>query len=158
MLYANRLMCALALGAMSLAAQTIPADTVQTTAMVGIATGQTARLNLLNPGVLPPALGVVCTAEVTYFDGAGAVRKTASVTVSPGTSVPVDLRSDVDLSLAPATRLEIRTTIAIPIVPPPTSTSTTTTAPACKLIPTLEIFDSITGRTQAVVGKVVSLD
>ena len=158
MLYANRLMCALALGAMSLAAQTIPADTVQTTPMVGIATGQTARLNLLNPGVLPPTLGVVCTAEVTYFDGAGAVRKTASVTVSPGTSVPVDLRSDVDLSLAPATRLEIRTTIAIPIVPPPTSTSTTTTAPACKLIPTLEIFDSITGRTQAVVGKVVSLD
>lgn len=151
--------CVLTLGALSLAAQTIPADTVQTTAIVGIATGQTARLNLLNPGVLPPGVGVVCTAEVTYLDGAGTVRKAASVTVNPGTSVPVDLHSDSDLDLAPATRLEIRATIGIPVVPPPPSTSTSTTMPpVCKLIPTLEIFDSITGRTEAIVGKVVSID
>jgi hypothetical protein len=153
-------MCVLTLGALALAAQTVPAETVRTTAMVGIATGQTARLNLLNPGTLPPALGVVCTAEVTYFDGAGAVRKTATVSVNPGQSVPVDLHSDSDLSLAPASRLEIRATIAIPGILPPTSTSTSTTTPtpACTLIPTLEIFDSITGRTQAVVGKVETID
>jgi hypothetical protein len=154
------LTCVLALGAIALAAQVVPADTVQTTAMVGLATGQTARINLLNPGVLPPAVGVVCNAEVTYLDGAGTVRKTASVSVNPGTSQHVDLHSDTDLSLAPATRLEIRATIAIPnILPPTTASSTTTTpTPACKLISTLEIFDSITGRTEAVVGKVETID
>lgn len=156
MFHTTRLMCVLALGAMSLAAQTIPVDTVQTTAMVGLATGQTARLNLLNPGVAAPALGVVCTAMVQYLGADGTVLKTASVTVLPGKSMPVDLRSDIDLSLAPDTRKEIRTTIAIPSVPPP-STGTAAT-PACKLIPTLEIFDSLTGRTEAILGHVVSID
>ena len=159
MLHTARLTCVLALGAIALAAQTIPVDTVQTTAMVGIAAGQTARLNLLNPGVLPPALGVVCTAAVTYYDGAGTVLKTASVAVAPGTSMWVDLHSDTDLSLAPNMRKEIRATIAEPIVPPPPTASTSTTTPsACKLIPNLEIFDSITGRTEAIVGKVVTVD
>jgi hypothetical protein len=144
---------------MALAAQVIPADTVQTTAMVGIATGQTARLNLLNPGVLPPAVGLVCSAQVTWYDGAGDVKKTVSVSVNPGVSVPVDLHSDSDLALTPATRLEIRATISIPnILPPATSTSTGPPSPACKLISTLEIFDSITGRTQAITGKVETID
>ena len=150
----TRLMCVLALGALSLAAQTFPVDTVQTTPIVGIAFGQTARLNLLNPGPVSTAIGVVCTAAVTYFDGAGTSLKTATVSVAPGTSMGVDLHSDTDLSLAANARLEIRATIAIPLVPPPTATST---PPSCKLIPTLEIFDSITVRTQAIVGKVVTV-
>ena len=159
MLHTARLTCVLALGAIALAAQTIPVDTVQTTAMVGIAAGQTARLNLLNPGVLPPALGVVCTAAVTYYDGAGTVLKTASVAVAPGTSMWVDLHSDTDLSLAPNMRKEIRATIAEPIVPPPPTASTSTANPsACKLIPNLEIFDSITGRTEVIVGRIVTVD
>ena len=155
----TRLMCVLALSAMALAAQVVPNYTLQTTAMVGIAEGQTARLNLLNPGVLPPALGVVCTATVVYLDGAGTVLKTASVTVTPGTSQGADLHSDSDLGLAAGQRREIRGTIAIPVVPPPvTATGTATAVPACKLIPTLEILDSLTGRTQAVLGHVETVD
>src|SRR5271157_6556118 len=126
MFVTSRLMCVLALGAIALSAQIIPAETVSTTAMIGIATGQTARLNLLNPGVLPPALGVICTAEVTYFDGAGAVKKTASVSVNPGTSQYVDLHSNTDLDLASASRMEIRATVAIPGILPPASSSSTT--------------------------------
>ncbi|HUB77578.1 MAG TPA: hypothetical protein VMB03_02220 [Bryobacteraceae bacterium] len=156
MFLSSRLMCVLTLGAMALSAQTIPAETVHTTAMIGIATGQTARLNLLNPGVLPPAVGLLCTAEVTYYDGAGNVKKSASVAVAPGTSQFVDLHSDTDLALAPATRAEIRATVAMPGILPPSNSSSTTssTSGACKLIATLEIFDSITGRTQALTGKV----
>jgi len=153
MFFASRLTCVLALGAIALSAQTIPQETVHTTAMIGIATGQTARLNLLNPGVLPPALGVICTAEVTYYDHAGNVKKSAPVAVSPGTSQSVDLRSD-DLALAPASRTEIRATIAMPGILPPASSSSTANSGACKLIATLEVFDSITGRTQALTGKV----
>jgi len=152
-----RLTCVLALGAIALSAQTFPAESVQTTGMAGIAAGQTARLNLLNPGALPPALGAICTAAVTYFDGSGAILKTATVTVAPGTSMAVDLHGDTDLSLAPDARREIRATIAIPAVPPPTAAASNT-PPACKLIPTLEIFDSITGRTQAILGHVVTVD
>jgi hypothetical protein len=37
---------------------------VKTTAMIGLAQGQTAQLNLLNPGVQAPATGVICTAAV----------------------------------------------------------------------------------------------
>jgi hypothetical protein len=149
---------------MALAAQTIPVDTVRTTAMVGIATGETARLNLLNPAPIATATGtaVACTATVTYFDGSGTPRKTAKVSVAPGTSQFVDLRSDSDLSLAAATRLEIRAAVAIPNIPPPTastsSTAGTPSTPICTLVSTLEIFDQITLRTQAVVGKEVTVN
>lgn len=161
MLQRIRLLCVLTLGAFALAAQTIPVATVRTTAMVGIAAGQTARLNVLNPGVLPPALGTVCTAEVAFLDGAGTVRKTAPVTVDPGRSVFVDLHSDTDLALTPADRLEIRATITEPGALPPLPTSNSgspATAPACKLVATLEVFDNVTGRTQAIVGRTVSLN
>ena len=50
------LTCALMLSAVALSAQVtsvIPA--VQTTGMVGLGDAQTAQLNLLNPGVEPPA-------------------------------------------------------------------------------------------------------
>lgn len=155
-----RLICVLGLSALALSAQTVPVPSVETTAIIGIAEGQTARLNLLNPGVLPPALGVVCTAAFSYVDASGTVLKTATVSVLPGKSMPVDLHSDSDLSLAVGERREIRTVIAIPIVPPPTAASggTAATAAACKLIPTLEIFDSLTGRTQAVLGHVVTVE
>lgn len=160
----TRLTCVLALGAMALSAQVVtPPNSVLTTAMVGIAEGQTARLNLLNPGVQPPAVGAICTAAVEYLDNTGAVLKTASVTVNPGKSAWVDLHSDTDLNLAVGDRREIRATITIPGILPPTTASggTSTTAtpvPACKVIPTLEIFDSLTGRTQAALGRAVTVD
>jgi hypothetical protein len=144
-----RLTCILTLGAMALAAQSTSTNTLQTTAMAGIAYGQIARLNLLNPGVQPPAVGVTCTASVAYLGADGTVLKTASVTVAPGKSEEVDLHSDSDLNLAAGDRREIRATIAIPSAAAP---------PACKLITTLEIFDNLTLRTEAILGKVESVD
>ncbi len=61
-MFSARDTCVLALGAMALSAQTIPVDTVRTTAMVGIASGETARLNLLNPA---PVATSISTATVT---------------------------------------------------------------------------------------------
>ena len=158
MFQTSRLMCVLAVGAMSLAAQVVPADTVKTTAMVGIATGETARLNLLNPGVVPVPAGLTCTAAVTFYDGAGAVRKTATVTIAPGTDGYVDLHSDTDLALPAATRIEIRATFAIPTILPPGAAAGTAPTPACQLVANLEIFDNITLRTEAVVGKVETIN
>jgi hypothetical protein len=49
-----------------LAAATLRAQPVSvlTAGIVGIADGQTAQINVLNPGVLAPALGVICSAAV----------------------------------------------------------------------------------------------
>jgi hypothetical protein len=156
MLHNARLTCALAFTALALSAQTIPVGTLETTGMIGIADSQTAQLNLLNPGIEAPAIGVVCSAVVAFVDGAGKVLKTsAPLNVAPGTSAAFDIRSDTDLAIVAGDRREIRATIMIPgIVPPPTAASATPTPPACKLIPTLEIFDTVSGRTLVTLGHV----
>ena len=150
--------CVCAFAAVALSAQTIPVETVGTTGMIGIADSQTAQLNLLNPGVEAPATGVVCLASVAFLDASGSVLKSASFSVPPGTSQPFDLRSDTDLKLVAGDRREIRATIMMPAVPPPTAPATSAaTAVACKLVPTLEIFDTVSGRTLVTLGHVVNV-
>ena len=156
MFRSTSLTCALMFGAYAISAQTIPAQTVQTTPIIGIAAGQTARMNLLNPGVLPVANGPACTATVSFIQGNGNVVKTAVVTINPGMNQSVDLRSDADLNLvATGDRHEIRATVTTPAIVP----VSTTAAPAspCKLIGTLEIFNVITGQTQVSVGRLATI-
>jgi hypothetical protein len=122
--------------------------TTSTTGMIGLAEGQTARLNVLNPGILAPAVGMICSVNLAFTDGTGKLLKTTNVSVAPGQSAPFDLISDTDLYLAIGTRVEIRAVII-----PPTAIPVTSATPAsCSLIGTLEIFDSSTKRTQAVLG------
>ena len=136
------------------AQSTIPPVVVRTTGMIGLAEGQTARFNVLNPGVLPPALGMTCTATLTYYDASGKALKSASVTATPGQGQYLDLFADADLALMIDQRRQIRATFSLPaIVPVATGTSASTTPQAaCTLYATLEILDSVTGRTQAVLG------
>jgi hypothetical protein len=149
MLNYAQLTCVLALSAAALSAQTqTPAPTVETTAMVGLADAQTAQLNLLNPGVLPPALGMICTAEVTFIDADGTSLKSGVVTVLPGRSGSLSLRTDSDVAIAVGDRREIRAVITIPA---PATTTTPAAAP-CTLIHTLEIYDTSSGRTLVSLG------
>jgi hypothetical protein len=119
--------------------------------MIGVTEGQIARLNALNPGVAAPAVGVVCSASLKFWDGQGTLLKSATVSVLPGKSGYLDLFGDKDLALIGDDRREIRATITIPpVVPPPTSTIP---QPApCTLIGTLEIIDAPTGKTEEVLG------
>jgi hypothetical protein len=118
--------------------------------MVGITDGQVARLNVLNPGVAAPAVGVVCTATLSFWDGKGALLKTGPAIVLPGQSQYLDLFGDKDLALAALDRRQIRAAITIPaIAPPPAST---TTPAACTLIGTLEILNESTSKTEVVLG------
>ncbi len=141
-----------------LSAQTIPVQTVETTPIVGIAAGQTARMNLLNPGVVLPTGGPECTAIVSFVQGSGSVLKTVTVTIDPGKNQAIDLHSDSDLNLvATGDRKEIRATVTTPALTPVSGTPTTTPAPACKLIATLEIFNVISGQTQVTIGRLVAV-
>jgi hypothetical protein len=150
-----RLTCVFALGGAALLAQTNMPVVVKTTGMVGLAEDQTARLNLLNPGVVPGATAAVCTANVSFIDATGTVVKTATVSVAPGTSGGLNLDSQADLNLVVGARREIRAVITLPgVVPPPSpATASSSIVEACKLIPTLEVFDTLTGRTLVVLGR-----
>lgn len=142
----------------ALAQSTIPPVVVHTTGMAGLAEGQTARFNVLNPGVLPPALGVICNATLTFFSAEGKVLKNAAVTVNPGQAQFIDLFGDADLGLTIDERKQIRATITQPGILPPTPTPVASAAGApplpasCTLIGTLEILDTVTGRSQVVLG------
>jgi len=142
-----------ALAAIGLAAQAVPVNqTTATSGMIGLAQGQTAQLNVLNPGVAPPATGIVCSAMVSFVNDQGTVLKSATLTVPPGKSMSFSLFSDVDLNLAVSDRREIRATVKLPVFPPNAS-ATPVSANGCTLIPTLEIYDVLTRRTEVVMNK-----
>jgi hypothetical protein len=152
--YAQRI-CVFMAAAAGMYAQTttpnMPVTDTRTSGAAGIALGQTARFNVLRPNETATA---TCSAVLTYFDGAGTQLKTSTVTVAPGTVGFLDLFSDTDLALAVDQRKQIRVTVAVPVATPSSSSSSTTAkaAPICRLIPTLEIFDEVTGRTSLVLG------
>jgi hypothetical protein len=151
--YAQRI-CVFMVAVAGMYAQTtapnIPVTDTRTSGAVGIAQGQTARFNVLRPNETAAA---TCSAVLTYFDGAGTQLKTSTVTVAPGAVGYLDLFSDADLALAVNQRRQIRVTVAVPVAPPASSSSTTAkVAPVCRLIPTLEIFDEVTGKASLVLG------
>ncbi len=125
---------ALAGGAAAQSTQPMLPVALRTSGMVGLAAGQTARLNVLNPGVLAPAVAVACVAQLSFLNAEGVVLKTTSVTVPPGQSMPFNLDREVDLIVSDL-RVEVRAVIAY-------------TSNTCALLPTLEVFDDGTGRTQ----------
>jgi hypothetical protein len=145
--------CVFALATFGLYAQTNvtpPVQVTRTTGIVGIAEGQTAQLNALNPGITPAGTtGTSCSALLAFVADDGTELKTKIVNVSPGTSQPLVIDSILDLNLAVNTRRQIRATVTIPPVPPP---STAPVTAVCKLIGTLEIFNTLDGHTLVTLG------
>ncbi len=127
----------------------------RTFGLIGVAERQTARLNVANvaaqlaPGTTPV---VACTSVLSFLDATGSVIKTATVTVAPGGGQWLDLDGDVDLQLAAGERREIRATLQSPMLPPSGTATTAVFPEGCRLIPTLEIFNHLTGRTEVVLG------
>lgn len=149
--------CVFALAAAGLYAQTnVPVTVTRTTGLVGIAEGQTAQLNALNPDAFVPATAAAaCTGLLSFIGEDGTVLKTKTVAVSPGTGQHIDLDSVADLALAVGTRKQIRATITIAAAAPATTgSSTSAVKPVCKLIGTLEIFNTIDGHTLVTLGTV----
>ncbi|HEX5229990.1 MAG TPA: hypothetical protein VFW44_19895 [Bryobacteraceae bacterium] len=143
-------------GQASLRAQpNIPAQVTRTTAVVGIAEGQVAQLNALNPGVAAPAAtGALCTGVLAFVGDDGKILKTANVTVAPGASQALTLDAVKDLALGTAERKQVRATITIAAAPASTNARENPLHPMCNLIGTLEIFNAIDGHTQVTLGTV----
>lgn len=108
--------------------------------MVGIAQGQTARLNIVNLGNGPSLVPPPCRAALQFFDDQGNLLAERRVRVEAGNATFLDLAPTFppgDVVTAP--RAEIRAAIEFPDgeLPPP-----------CKS--TLEVFDNASGRTSII--------
>jgi hypothetical protein len=144
-----------------LAQPMIPATDTRTTGVIGIASGETARFNVLNDHMADAATTNTCSAVLTYYGADGTVLKTSTVSVFPGTAGYLDLFSSSDLSLGADQRKQIRATFAVPLIPntasigsstPSNSATPPANVPECRLIGTLEILDAVTGRTLVILG------
>jgi hypothetical protein len=120
---------------------------VQTFGMSGIASGQTARLNVLNVG--GQGQTATCLASLVFLDDQVSVLKTKTVSVEPGRSVSLDLLADADLGLATSERRQVRAVVALIPADQP--------QPGCKVAPTLEIFEQSTGKTSVLVTKTIPI-
>jgi hypothetical protein len=109
--------------------------------MVGIADGQTARLNLVNLGIpTTSALPPPCRAHLKFFDADGNLLASRPVDLKPGEAAFLDFVPSFvppvnGTDLAPL-RAEIRGAVR-PV--------DDLLAPPCKA--TFEIFDNVSGRT-----------
>ena|SRR5579862_6433564 len=126
-----------------------------TTPMIGISNGQIARLNVLNPGVpAPAATGALCAVQLSFVDASGNVLKLTEALVIPGQSQALDLNHDTEGGANSAVRFEIR---AVLRMPPPSTTAPSFFRQTSCAVPSLEIFDGMTGRTQALVTQTFTL-
>ena len=111
--------------------------------MVGIADGQTARLNLVNLGNPDPfAFAPPCRAQLQFFDAVGNSLAVSRIQqLKPGEATFLDyaasfVSTNLAVDAVGPSRAEIR---------PAVNTETGLLAPPCRV--TVEIFDNETGRT-----------
>ena len=112
--------------------------------MVGLGTGQTARLNAL---ALPTGGRIIaggsCQVTFDFYDAAGTSLKTETLSVKQGAAVHSDLPWASVVSSTD--QLEIRGAVRASFVNP--SASGAPIAAFCSILPTLEVFDPSSGKT-----------
>jgi hypothetical protein len=128
--------------------------------MVGLSTGQTARLNAFALPVGGPIIaGASCQVTFDFYDATGKSLKTGTATVAQGAAVNADLAwTEITAS---TNRVEIRGTVRAALVGASTvGTPVTPVMPvyaSCSVVPTLEIFDTASGQTTLVLQQTTAL-
>ena len=118
--------------------------------MVGLGTGQTARLNAFSLPVGGPIIaGGSCQVTFDFYNEAGKILETGTATVAQGDSVHFDMQG------ATSGFSEIRGTVRAAFV----SSSATPVSGVCSVLPTLEILDSSSGgqKTTVVLQQTTAL-
>ena len=125
--------------------------------LVGLSTGQTARLNVFALPVGGPIIaGASCQVTFDFYNEAGKSVKSGTASVAQGGATHFDmLRTEVD---SQAGRSEIRGTVRTAFVnPSAVGTPITPISAFCSVLPTLEIFDSTSGQTTVVLQQTTAL-
>jgi len=150
--------CALAVGLLGSlqraeAQSTIPIaipTTEFSSGMVGLASGQTARLNVVNVGVPTPS-PLPCVLVLAFLGSDGNILKQMFVSVMTGKAALLDLaESEIDGKSdgTNAARPQIRGIGYNPLLSPGPAIPQPL---SCNLVPTLELFDTDTGRTAVII-------
>ena len=117
--------------------------------IVGLARNQVARLNVLNPGNAYDNRTPICSAEMKFLDDQGRELKSSTARVDWDKAVSLEL--DHSEIARGAQRVHIRAVLRTAINPPdPSATSAPMPGSVCSFLPTLEIFDKDTGKTQII--------
>ena len=144
-------------GASSFAQSSIPAlfsnpGSTLTTAIVGVTSAQTARLNVLNlQPLIPGVTAIACPATLEFHDDSGVLLKqVALTTIAPSTAASLVFKPAVSSTL-PTARAQVRAAV---VTPPSTPASTgsgggtvTPVSAGCNFFASLEITDDATGAT-----------
>jgi hypothetical protein len=143
-----------ALRAQTTVPSVLTASTSSTFGMVGIAAGETARVNALNLAAGGPiVVGGSCQVTATFLDDKGNTLLTKSQTVAQGEAAHFDMpRSEAQAGADP---VEIRATVSASSLLTPGATYASLAG--CSILPTMEIFDQATGRTSVVLENPRSL-
>jgi len=125
-------------GAITRAEGSTPPAQQQDSSSVGIAPGQTAKLNVVYPTVPEPVLQPLCTVTLGIADDQGNVLKNQEFQISGGKTVSLSLDADTDLTSSQG-HAQIRGLTQTP--------ATSSGGGYCSLIPSLDIVDNATGKT-----------
>jgi hypothetical protein len=124
-----------------------------TSAIVGVSSTQSVRLNLLNlQPVLPGVTALVCPATLAFYDDSGALLKQMSFsTVAPAAAINLSFKPTVS-STAANGRAQLRALVITPIPQTPMTISGPTSilipVPVCSLFASFEVTDDATGISQ----------
>jgi len=124
-----------------------------TSAIIGVSSTQTARLNVLNlQPVIPGVTAVACPATLEFFDDSGALLKQLVLTtISPATAANLTFKPTPSATAANA-RVQIRAVVFTPAntVTPVAGSMPVIVAPVCNFLSSFEVVDDATGNTQSV--------
>ena len=118
-------------------------------AMIGIAAGQSARVNALNLGSPAPASTSSCSVTLQFFDAEGQLLKQKVVTLKTGKAASLDLRMD-ELPDGGDPRAEIRAVLLFGYSGGANPSPIVMQRFDCNIVPSLEVFDNTTGRTSLI--------
>lgn len=119
--------------------------------LIGLASGQTVRLNALNAGRRSSSGNSSCAVALRIMDSDGSLLKEGTVSVKPGKGTSVDLaRTDPG-------RLQIRGIALFGLAAGAAPGPEVREQFDCNIILSLEIFDSTTGRTTVILTDAKAL-
>jgi hypothetical protein len=158
-LFSNAIFSTIAVGAVTVFCasaqdQPLPLNSqIRTFGIVGLAPGQAAQLNVVNPGLPAPFLPIICTARLSFVDDQNVeLKSSATLQVLPGKSVSLVLNKDTEDPGTDGGRVPIRAIVRTPPLGPGSDNQMPAPNAYCPLVLSLELFNANSGRTNVVLG------